>query len=53
MIAQTEALGARIVHVYGLTETYGPYTVCEWQAGWDGARRAERARAAGPPGRRR
>jgi acyl-CoA synthetase (AMP-forming)/AMP-acid ligase II len=27
-------LGARIVHVYGLTETYGPYTVCEWQLEW-------------------
>jgi fatty-acyl-CoA synthase len=28
-------LGARIVHVYGLTETYGPYTVCEWQREWE------------------
>jgi fatty-acyl-CoA synthase len=27
-IAQMEALGARITHVYGLTETYGPVTVC-------------------------
>jgi fatty-acyl-CoA synthase len=34
-IAQMEALGARIVHVYGLTETYGPYSVCEWQPGWE------------------
>ena len=25
-----EALGARIVHVYGLTETYGPFSVCAW-----------------------
>jgi fatty-acyl-CoA synthase len=33
-IAQMEAVGARIIHVYGLTETYGPYSVCEWQAGW-------------------
>ena len=23
-----------MIHVYGLTETYGPYTVCQWQAGW-------------------
>jgi fatty-acyl-CoA synthase len=29
-----EALGARVVHVYGLTETYGPYTVCEAQRPW-------------------
>ena len=34
-IARLEALGARIVHVYGLTETYGPYSVCEWQPGWE------------------
>lgn len=23
------------VHVYGLTETYGPITVCEWHPEWD------------------
>jgi acyl-CoA synthetase (AMP-forming)/AMP-acid ligase II len=23
------------VPVYGLTETYGPYAVCEWQEGWE------------------
>jgi fatty-acyl-CoA synthase len=33
-LAQLEGLGARIIHVYGLTETYGPYSVCEWQPGW-------------------
>jgi len=27
-------LNVRVVHVYGLTETYGPYTVCEEQDGW-------------------
>ncbi|MEX2623895.1 MAG: acyl--CoA ligase family protein [Acidimicrobiia bacterium] len=36
IIAQMEALGARVVHVYGLTETYGPYTVCEAQRPWLG-----------------
>jgi fatty-acyl-CoA synthase len=43
VIATMEKLGATIIHVYGLTETYGPYTVCEWQPGWstlDGERRA-------------
>ena len=35
IIAQMEALGAEIVHVYGLTEVYGPYTVCEWQPHWN------------------
>ncbi|WP_199433927.1 acyl--CoA ligase family protein [Qaidamihabitans albus] len=36
VIKRMSALGARLVHVYGLTETYGPYTVCEWQDGWAG-----------------
>ena len=35
IIRQMEALGAKIVHVYGLTETYGPITVCAWQKHWD------------------
>ena len=34
IIGQMEALGATIVHVYGLTETYGPHTVCEPQPAW-------------------
>ncbi|MGH3438848.1 MAG: acyl--CoA ligase family protein [Sciscionella sp.] len=34
VIGRMYALGARLVHVYGLTETYGPYTVCEEQDGW-------------------
>ena len=44
VISRTEALGFRINHVYGLTETYGPITVCEWHADWDGAGDEERAR---------
>jgi fatty-acyl-CoA synthase len=28
-ILQMERMGFRIVHIYGLTETYGPYAVCE------------------------
>jgi len=44
-IVQMEALGARIDHVYGLTETYGPITECAWQSPqWDAADGAERAR---------
>ena len=34
IIGRMSELGARIVHVYGLTETYGPYTVCEIQDAW-------------------
>ena len=39
-----EALNIRAVHVYGLTETYGPHTVCVWQDGWDELPADERAR---------
>jgi len=44
IIGQMEELGARVVHVYGLTETYGPYTVCETQADWVRRSTEERAR---------
>jgi fatty-acyl-CoA synthase len=44
ILAQTEALGARVIHVYGLTETYGPYTVCQWQVGWEDEEPEARAR---------
>jgi fatty-acyl-CoA synthase len=44
VLSRAEALGFRINHVYGLTETYGPITVCEWHAEWDLAGDEERAR---------
>jgi fatty-acyl-CoA synthase len=44
-ILQTmEGLGVKISHLYGLTETYGPHTICEWQTQWDGLPAEERAR---------
>ncbi|HEV3089795.1 MAG TPA: acyl--CoA ligase family protein [Candidatus Elarobacter sp.] len=44
-IAQIEALGAELHHVYGLTETYGPITECAWHSPqWDALPAAERAR---------
>jgi len=43
IIGQVEALGAEIIHVYGLTEVYGPYTVCEWQPHWNLLPAAEQA----------
>ncbi|TAM74325.1 long-chain-fatty-acid--CoA ligase [bacterium] len=43
IIRQMEELGAKIVHVYGLTETYGPITVCSWQPHWDRLSESERA----------
>ena len=36
-------MGFAIVHVYGLTETYGPYSVSQRQRAWDAARPEERA----------
>jgi len=44
VISRTEALGFRINHLYGLTETYGPITVCEWHPEWDDVADEERAR---------
>jgi fatty-acyl-CoA synthase len=32
------------VHVYGLTETYGPYSVCQWQEGWEDLGMEDRAK---------
>ena len=37
-------LGFAITHVYGLTETYGPVSVCAWNEDWDALEPAERAR---------
>ena len=44
VIERTEALGFTVNHVYGLTETYGPMTICEWNPAWDDLGVEERAR---------
>ncbi|HEX9289139.1 MAG TPA: acyl--CoA ligase family protein [Anaeromyxobacteraceae bacterium] len=44
VIERMEALGAEIAHVYGLTETYGPHTICTWKAAWDAESAETRAR---------
>ena len=44
VISTMTGIGAKLVHVYGLTETYGPYTVCEVQVGWDALDIRERSR---------
>jgi fatty-acyl-CoA synthase len=33
-IAAVQQMGIRVTHLYGLTETYGPSLVCEYQPGW-------------------
>src|SRR6185436_13561515 len=35
MIEGMERIGFDITHVYGLTETYGPASVCAKQEAWD------------------
>jgi len=35
VIAGMEAMGFAVTHLYGLTESYGPATICEWQPALD------------------
>lgn len=35
VIARMAAMGFAVTHLYGLTESYGPSTVCAWQPGLD------------------
>ena len=44
LLATLKQLNIHAVHVYGLTETYGPYTICEWQSVWDELPEEEQAR---------
>ncbi|KJZ14049.1 MULTISPECIES: acyl-CoA synthetase [unclassified Halomonas] len=44
VIAGVESLGIDVTHVYGLTEVYGPVTVCAWREAWDELPLEERAR---------
>lgn len=44
MIEGMEALGFDLTHVYGLTETYGPATVCAQHSAWNDLNIGERAR---------
>ncbi|MBR0840458.1 acyl-CoA synthetase [Bradyrhizobium liaoningense] len=39
-----ESIGIKLTHVYGLTEVYGPASVCAEQPGWDELPAPERAR---------
>jgi fatty-acyl-CoA synthase len=44
LLARMEKIGIELTHVYGLTETYGPYSICEPQPEWDNAPLEERVR---------
>ena len=43
VIEAMEAMGFRVTHLYGLTESYGPATLCAWQPAWATLPVAERA----------
>lgn len=42
-IEAMNALGMDLIHLYGLTETYGPSTICEFQDDWGNLSASEQA----------
>jgi acyl-CoA synthetase (AMP-forming)/AMP-acid ligase II len=44
VLLRMEALGFHVIHGYGLTETYGPATICAWKPDWDALPPEQRAR---------
>ena len=36
LLAELDQLGIDVTHLYGLTETFGPVAINEWQHQWDG-----------------
>ena len=44
LLARMAELGLDVTHLYGLTETYGPAAICDWQPEWDELDADERAR---------
>jgi fatty-acyl-CoA synthase len=44
LLEKIKSLNFTPVHVYGLTETYGPITICEWHHDWDSLPPEEQAR---------
>jgi len=44
LLAQLKQLNISPIHVYGLTETYGPYTICDWHSEWNDLPEEEQAR---------
>jgi acetate/butyrate---CoA ligase len=44
VLAAMSSIGFSVTHTYGLSETYGPSTVCTWEPEWDLLPADERAR---------
>ncbi len=43
VIEEMERLGVNITQTYGLTEVFGPHSICAWQAKWDNLPAEEKA----------
>jgi fatty-acyl-CoA synthase len=43
VLQKLAAQGIHMIHLYGLTECYGPATVCAWQEAWDALSADEQA----------
>ncbi|WP_347491315.1 acyl--CoA ligase family protein [Desulfoscipio sp. XC116] len=43
VIKNMESVGCTVIQTYGLTEVYGPHSVCAWQTQWDDLGLEERA----------
>ena len=43
IVRKMESIGAKVHHVYGLTEVYGPYTICAWHEEWNALTANEQA----------
>ena len=52
VLAKMEEIGVDVQHVYGLTETYGHVTQCDWKTEWDELPADERAEIKGRQGPR-
>ncbi len=44
LLGRLDEMGFAVTHLYGLTETYGPLAINEWQPEWDSLEPAEQAR---------
>jgi fatty-acyl-CoA synthase len=43
LLSRVDQLGFDVTHLYGLTETFGPIAINEWQSPWDALGEPERA----------
>jgi fatty-acyl-CoA synthase len=43
VIKNMESIGVNVIQTYGLTEVFGPHTICEWQTQWDALSLDEKA----------